>query len=56
MKYRTALKKVRLVTEASDVIFQMYLVLKLVGKQTNSVTYSWSQFTKIIDSILDKLI
>lgn len=32
MKYRAALKKVKLVTEASDVIFQMYLVLKLVGK------------------------
>lgn len=43
-KYRHILKRVKLVTEASDVLFQMYLVLKQVGKQTNVVTYSWQRY------------
>ena len=43
-------------TEASDVIFSMYLVLKFVGKQTNSVTYSWSRFIEIVSTVLAKLL
>ena len=34
----------------------MYLVLKFVGKQTNSVTYSWSRFIEIVSSVLAKLL
>ena len=37
-------------------IFSMYLILKFVGKQTNSVTYSWSRFMEIVSSVLAKLI
>lgn len=55
-KYRSALKRINLVTEASDVIFSMYLILKFVGKQTNSVTYSWSRFMDIVSSVLAKLL
>lgn len=31
-KYKLALKQVKLVNEASDVLFQMFLALKLTGK------------------------
>jgi hypothetical protein len=37
-------------------MFQMYLVVKLVGKQTNQVTYSWSRFLNTVDLVLVKLI
>ncbi len=55
-KYKAALKKIKLVTEASDVLFQMYLVLKLVGKQTNQVTCSWSRFMTTVEQLVKKLI
>lgn len=34
----------------------MYLVMKLVGKQTNTVTTSWSLFLDSIGILLSKLI
>jgi len=55
-RYREALKQVKLVTEASDVLFQIYLVLKLVGKQCRCVTYSWQRYLQVVDSLLLKLV
>jgi len=34
----------------------MYLVLKLVGKQTSVITYSWSRYLIILDGLLHKLV
>lgn len=55
-RYRSALKRVKLVTEASDVVFQMYLTLKLVAKQCNIVTYAWNKYIQIVDNLLEKLV
>ena len=32
LQYRAALRSIKLITEASDVIYQIYMVLKLIGK------------------------
>jgi hypothetical protein len=56
LKYRAALRQIKLVTEASDVIYQIYMVLKLIGKQTNQLTYSWARFITLVDSLLAKLL
>lgn len=47
-KYRIALGQVRLVTEASDVLLQLYYASKQAGKMCSHVTYDWSLYKEII--------
>ena len=47
-KYEEILSRIELVSEVSRIIFQIYITLKLTSKIMSEVTYSWSQFLKII--------
>lgn len=55
-KYKLALKQVKLVNEASDVLFQMFLALKLTGKVMQESTYNWETFIFVIDNVIQKLL
>ena len=46
----------QLLSEAAKVIFNIYMSLKQVSKIMNEVTYSWKQFIKIIDLLMQRLI
>ena len=55
-KYKQALKQVKLVNEASDVLFQMFLALKLTGKVMQESTYNWESFIFVVDNVIQKLL
>ena len=48
-RYRMALTQVRLVTEASDVLYQMYLASKQAAKIAAEVSYDWRMFCTLVD-------
>jgi len=43
------MEQVNLFTEVARVIFQIYMALKFTSKIMNETTYSWRQFTLIVD-------
>ena len=54
--YRIALGQVRLVTEASDVLLQLYMACKQTGKICSIVTYDWLIYKEIINELTIKKI
>jgi hypothetical protein len=55
-KQRIALKQIRLVTEASDVMLQMYLSLKQTSKIMDQVNYDWDMYINLLDNLMGKLV
>ena len=55
-KYDEILSRLELVTEVSRIIYQIYIALKLTSKIMSEVTYSWSQYLKIISQICQKVV
>lgn len=54
--YRIALGTVRVITEACDVLFQMYLASKQVAKLSSEVTYDWNMYCILIETLLIKVL
>ena len=50
------MEQVNLFTEVARVIFQIYMALKFTSKIMNETTYSWRQFTHIVDQITNSVI
>ena len=50
------MEQVNLFTEVARVIFQIYMALKFTSKIMNETTYSWRQFTHIVDQITNSMI
>ena len=50
------MEQVNLFTEVARVIFQIYMALKFTSKIMNETTYSWRQFTHIVDQITNSAI
>ena len=54
--FNEMLSSIHLLSEASKVIYNIYISMKHVSKILNEVTYSWNQFIKIVDMITNKII
>ena len=50
------LGSVHLLSEATKVIYNIFIAMKLVSKIMNEITYSWNQFIKIVDMVTAKVI
>lgn len=50
--YQKIMDQVNILTEVSKVIYQMFMALKYTSKIMNETTYSWAQFTNIVDKIV----
>ena len=54
--FNEMLSSIHLLSEASKVIYNIFISMKHVSKILNEVTYSWNQFIKIVDMITCKII
>ena len=54
--FNEMLGSIHLLSEASKVIYNIFISMKHVSKILNEVTYSWNQFIKIVDMITCKII
>lgn len=55
-QYRAIMDQINLLTEVAKVIMQIYMALKQTSKIMNETTYSWRQFTEIVDKIINRVI
>ena len=54
--FNDMLGSVHLLSEATKVIYNIFIAMKLVSKIMNEITYSWNQFIKIVDMVTAKVI
>ena len=54
--FNEMLGSIHLLSEASKVIYNIFISMKHVSKILNEVTYSWNLFIKIVDMITCKII
>ena len=45
-----------MLSEVSKVIYQIFMALKHTSKIMNETTYSWKQFSKIVEDIMKNIV